>query len=244
MGCIGVEADVWAYGDELYVAHDRGTMTPNQTLSAVYLDPLLEMLEGKNFTSDTALSSRGLYDLDPSQTVVMLVDIKSDVDVTWRLLLDKLKPLRERGLLSHFNDQGLIIGAITVVGTGNTLLGSVMKYNPHRNVFLDAPLADLDGGTFDASNSYYASVSFRHSIGRVGSAGLSPSQLHKLRAQIKEAHRRGLKVRYWGMPWWPMHRRNQVWDILLDEGVDVLNVDDLDGAREAYFKWYAPEDQK
>jgi hypothetical protein len=79
-------------------------------------------------------------------------------------------------------------------------------------------------------NSYYASVSFRKSIGYVWRYRLSTKQLDLIRAQIRGAHARGLRARYWAVPSWPRGLRNHVWHILVREGVDVLNVDDLNGA--------------
>ncbi|KAL8732118.1 MAG: hypothetical protein Q9181_004063 [Wetmoreana brouardii] len=81
-------------------------------------------------------------------------------------------------------------------------------------------------------NSYYASVSFTRAIGHVLSGKLSEAQLQLIRGHIRGAHKRGLKVRYWETPFWPIGLRNYVWDTLVKEGVDVLNVDDLKGATE------------
>lgn len=83
---------------------------------------------------------------------------------------------------------------------------------------------------FDSTNSYYASVSFNAAVGRVWRGRLSPRQMEIIRGQVRGAHRRGLKVRYWDLPAWPLKLRNHVWDVLIKEGVDMLNVDDLRGA--------------
>lgn len=84
---------------------------------------------------------------------------------------------------------------------------------------------------YDSTNSYYASTSFTHSIGHVRGSRLSQEQLQLIRAQIRGAHQRGLKVRYWGLPQWPRGLRNHVWHILVREGADLINADDLDAAR-------------
>ncbi|KAI4290471.1 MAG: hypothetical protein L6R35_000254 [Caloplaca aegaea] len=83
---------------------------------------------------------------------------------------------------------------------------------------------------YTTANSFYASVSFTQSIGHVLFGELSESQLALIRGQIRGAHRRGLKVRYWELPFWPIGLRNHVWDVLVQEGIDLLNVDDLKGA--------------
>lgn len=84
--------------------------------------------------------------------------------------------------------------------------------------------------TYNYTNSYYASTAFGSAIGSVWRGRLSQVQLDKMRGQIRGAHRRGLKARYWDLPAWPIGVRNYVWDMLVREGVDLLNVDDLKGA--------------
>ncbi|KAF2126422.1 hypothetical protein P153DRAFT_346121 [Dothidotthia symphoricarpi CBS 119687] len=81
---------------------------------------------------------------------------------------------------------------------------------------------------FDATNSFYASVDFRRSIGYIWFGHISHHQVHTMRGQIQGAHKRGLKVRYWGAPQWPIGLRNRIWDVMVEEGVDYLNGDDLE----------------
>lgn len=82
---------------------------------------------------------------------------------------------------------------------------------------------------FDSTNSYYASVSFGRSIGWLWFSHISESQMKLIRGQIQGAHRRGLKARYWSTPKWPIGLRNKAWKLLVEEGVDYLNGDDLRG---------------
>lgn len=143
------------------------------------------------------------------------------------------------------------LGPITVVGTGNILdhrqvnYGSdVNSWRQYHDVFLDAPLdklplAETIGNEQDrvtttinawSENEFYtASVSFWKTIGSVRT-GLSKSQLSKLRAQITAAQLKGLVTRYWGLPEWPISHRDYVWKILIREGIDLLNADDIETA--------------
>jgi hypothetical protein len=91
----------------------------------------------------------------------------------------------------------------------------------------------LGSSQFSSSNSYYASLNFKRAIGFPYRGRLSHSQLKKLRAQIKAAHDKGLKARYWNTPTWPVGLRNHVWKVLIEEGADYLNVDDLRSAKMA-----------
>jgi hypothetical protein len=292
-GCVGVEADVWLFDEELYVGHNTYSLTPNRTLTSLYINPLLDILDKQNpitrFQPVHETPPHGVFDEEPSQTLVLLIDFKTAGDELWPYVSAQLSPLRQRGYLTYFNGTDVIQGPITVVGTGNTPFARVIANTTYRDIFFDAPLdalADtsqpfdwhaphLDGesgsnddtyvdsdsdsepdrafapsihrlpppfrrGTIDAApadpaaysarNSYYASVSFRRSIGHVWRYRLSSTQLARIRAQIRGAHARGLKVRYWALPSWPRGLRNHVWHVLVREGVDVLNVDDLNGA--------------
>ncbi|KAI1072426.1 hypothetical protein LB507_003362 [Fusarium sp. FIESC RH6] len=235
-GCIGIEADVWAVQDELYVGHDLGGLSTDRTLSSMYIRPLMELLQSQNLDRDPSLPPRGVYGRKPDQTVVLLVDLKSNPNTSWPLLLERLEPLRQKGWLSHVHDGKFVSGPITVVGTGETELHRVNEATPSRDVFLDAPLDQLEDGQYTDLNSHYTSVSFEKSIGKVGSKGLKPEQLAKLRNQISQAHSRGLKARYWGLPYWPLQVRNQLRELLIDEGADVLNSDDLWEARDIFAK--------
>ncbi|KAH8599916.1 hypothetical protein B0O99DRAFT_504018 [Bisporella sp. PMI_857] len=88
----------------------------------------------------------------------------------------------------------------------------------------------LPGDEFSPENSYYASVSLNEAVGQIWRGHLTPKQINIIRGQIRGAHRRGLKVRYWDTPSWPIGLRNHVWEVLIREGADILNVDDLRAA--------------
>ncbi|OAL35845.1 hypothetical protein AYO20_04751 [Fonsecaea nubica] len=83
---------------------------------------------------------------------------------------------------------------------------------------------------YSSTNSYFASASFVKSIGHPWHSSLSQLQLERLRKQIHGAHARGLKVRYWGIPPWPVGVRNYIWRVLVREGVDYLSIDNIDAA--------------
>ncbi|GIJ89269.1 altered inheritance of mitochondria protein 6 [Aspergillus pseudoviridinutans] len=280
-GCIGVEADVWLIDNELYVGHTSTSLTAKRTLKNMYIDPLIKIIERQNpitqFHPALDQPLHGVFDTDPSQTLILLIDFKTDGEKTWQSVMENLSPLRERGYLTYFNGTGLTNGPITVVGTGNTPFNMVTSNSTYRDIFFDAPLnllaedeamppsADADGpqdsaatteqptgnagqglsgisagdigpDTFNWTNSFYASVSFKKSIGFPWGFHLTNKQMDLIRAQIQGAHRRGLKVRYWGLPSWPRSLRNHIWTVLAREGVDILNVDDLQSATKQEWK--------
>ncbi|KAI9758642.1 MAG: hypothetical protein M4579_002953 [Chaenotheca gracillima] len=273
-GCIGVEADVWLIEDDLHVGHNKRALTQQRTLRSLYIEPLVEILERQNpSTIDGTERPNGVFESDPSQSVALLIDLKTSGPETWPQVVKQLDPIRQRGWLTTFDGVSVLPGPITIVGTGNTPFDLLIANSTYRDYFFDAPLADMfedithdtgsssppiserimslprstdpnerDAGQgqtgttstsqYTSENSHYASVAFGASIGRLWSSSFTKTQLELLRGQVRGAHRRGLKVRYWDLPDWPVWLRKKVWRVVMSEGVDILNVDDLKGAKE------------
>lgn len=124
-------------------------------------------------------------------------------------------------------------GPVTVIGTGDTPLDMVTSV-PDRDFFFDAPLSKLTEPEFtnvDGLVSPIGSANFERAVGKVTTDTepvLTDVQLNSLRDQIALASSRGIGARYWNTPLWPIRTRNLVWRILLQEGVKLLNADDLD----------------
>lgn len=295
-GCTGVEADVWLFPDrstdELFVGHSKASLTPARTFKSLYINPLVEILELQNpitpFHPELDSPRNGVFDTDPEQTLVLLVDFKTDGQELWSYVSEQLEPLRQRNYLTYFNGTSTITGPITVVATGNAPFNKVVQVAHYRDIFFDAPLdlmaniapnhahgpgkghakpsiiedlaedltattaasiatatppisgssnqgqgysgaAPKNAAVYNDANSYYASVSFGSSIGHA-LPFLTMAQKEKIRRQIRGAHKQGLKVRYWDTPSWPIGLRNYIWRVLVEEGVDYLNVDDLRAA--------------
>lgn len=182
----------------------------------------------------TNTTRRGIFEEDPNQSLILLVDFKTSGIDTFLVVHEQLEALRDKGYLTYWDGEQLRNGPVTVVGTGNTPFNLIMAETQHRDIFFDAPLdklweapTGLDGSSvltqsqeakmlsnqkssqgsmgtenttiddFNSTTSYYASVSFMHSIGFIWRGHFSPKQMDTIRGQIQGAQRRGLKVRYW-----------------------------------------------
>lgn len=136
------------------------------------------------------------------------------------------------GWLSTVNTTSQLTSApITIIGTGNTPLSLVQPVTP-RHYFYDAPIPSL-GTTFSNITSLVspiASTAFSRNFGSVNGTSLNETQLALLRAQVATAHAKGIMLRYWDQPGWPISTRNGIWRQLKSEGVDFINADDLEGA--------------
>jgi len=159
------------------------------------------------------------------------------ISSTFVKLCSALEPLRSMGYLSTWNSDmsGYRQSFVTVIGTGNAPLESVQALGydrkTPRDVFLDAPLSSLSGdyrNIYNATVSPLASVDFGSTVGLgwiVPAIGRA-----RIRCLVEVAHAKGVQARFWNTPITPTWVRKFIWQMLLDEGVDWLNVDDLPGA--------------
>lgn len=246
-GCISVEADIWLQDDErfvrdLYVGHNLKGLEPLATLQKLYIDPLVGILEHQNAHSGGQSSGHpkrpyGVFDTSPETSLVLLLEFKTDAKETWSIVQEQLEPLWQRGMLTSWNGttKKITQRPITVVGTGNAPFDLIIANSTQRDIFFDAPLDELNS-TYTPENSYYASASFQK---RVGKFFFQPSwsQTRRVKSQVAAASRYGLKARYWDTPSWPIARRNRIWNMLVESGIGVLNVDDVVSAGRWNWNW-------
>ncbi|KAI9830357.1 MAG: hypothetical protein M1819_005738 [Sarea resinae] len=256
VGAVSVEADVWLYNDTLYVrrtslsllapeeskltrssgtqqvGHEESALTTSRTFESLYITPILETLQAQNPPSPflTAPTKNGVFDTASTQTLYLFVDVKTAGEATWPSVVSALGPLRDAGYLTTVNSSGIPVrGPVTVIGTGNTPLDQVQTVTAGRDYFYDAPLPFLDTtfANITSAVSPIASYDFNAVFGAVPGTQLNDIQLATLRAQVAAAHAKGILVRYWDLPGWPISTRNGIWRQLRNEGADFVNADDL-----------------
>lgn len=242
-GCISVEADTWLWNNstgeqDLLVGHASNSLTPERSLRSLYLNPLQTILENQNvhtgFNGNGSAVPSGVYETSPNKTVVLLLDVKSNGTETWPIIMQQLEPLREAGWLTFWNGStnSITQRPIRVVGSGNTPFDSVVSNTTYRDIFFDAPLANISDPQYNTSNSYTASISLGDAVGKMWFGKFSSSQLKVVRTQIAQATAKDLVPRYWDTVAWPISWRNYVWGTLADSGTGLLNVDDVqEGSR-------------
>jgi hypothetical protein len=231
-GAVSIEADVWNHNGTLHVGHEQSALTNARTLDSLYIQPILQVLGNTNPNSSfvSGTTKNGVFDTSSGQTLYLFIDVKTDGPTTWPFVVEALAPLREAGYLTTYNGTAVVSGPVTVIGTGNTPLDQVQGVSP-RDYFWDAPLPTL-GTTFSNITkevSPIASTDFAVQFGEVRSEEFNSTQLELLQSQVETAHSKGIYVRYWDQPGWPIGTRNAVWRTLWDAGADLLNVDDLEG---------------
>ncbi|GMG21291.1 unnamed protein product [Ambrosiozyma monospora] len=259
LGITSVEADVWSFqhvlGDpKIYVGHHMISLNGLRTLQTLYLEPIYKMLDERNskMSLDLDVDERtikikdeevnyqnwtGLFDIDPTQTLNLLIDFKTEGEPTYDAVYAALTPLRAKGWLTTFDQetQTLIPGPVTIIGTGKTPLQRVLD-EVKRDIFFDAPLDSLTDESKNDENKVYtkevsplASCALAKIIeGHVDFHGLDEDQYETVKSHIEEAHRRGLKTRVWDTPTFPVERETAVWRQLVSMNTDYLNADNLE----------------
>ncbi|KAH9894554.1 hypothetical protein F4778DRAFT_279438 [Xylariomycetidae sp. FL2044] len=224
-GCVGVEVDVWLVGSALYIGHTLPL--PGRTMTAQYVEPLLAILDRNGSVWPAATAAQ-----PQPQSLDLLIDFKTSLPGTLDAVVAALQPLRDAGYLSRVvNGDKFVPGAVTVIASGSAPFDRISAGDgvPDRDVFYDAPVDRLllagkndDDYDYSALNSYYASADFQEVVGSPDSADdFSEAQRELVAAQVREAHDRGLIVRYYNLP------GDYLWEPLAALGVDRLNADDL-----------------
>ena len=184
-GCTSVEADVWLFSgdDKLYVGHDTASLTPRRTFESLYINPILELLEAQNDagTSDSRKMPRGIFEQDPFQTLILLVDFKTSGPELLPHLGAQIEPLRSNDYLTYYDGTSLIHRPITIVGTGNAPFDLIATNSSWRDIFFDAPLEDMQQPTAsERQRSSAQDVSsrsvFQTGQGHTGTSGFDSSE--------------------------------------------------------------------
>ncbi|KAF9653363.1 hypothetical protein BDM02DRAFT_3087593, partial [Thelephora ganbajun] len=232
-GATSIEIYLWLKDGVLYA----GARDPereekhNRTLEEVYFSKLRWILEYANRDQLKGDRPLGVFHTAPYIPLQLVMNIQSDGPSTFEALDVALQPLLQAGWLTTVNatnpEAPLKPSALTIITTGNTRLSSILDSpNPIRYIFYDAPLMELgENSTFTPVLSPMASATFSSLVGaRWVIPRLAVKRIHKY---VKIAHRKGITVRVTKPIDFPAWIRNMYWQMLLNCGVDWLDVDDL-----------------
>lgn len=209
-----VEVDVHLVDGDLLVAHDLEDVRPHETLESLYLDPLRRRIRG---------IGGSVY--GDGASITLLVDVKSDAAPTYRVLRSVLR--RYADILTIFAGDAAVEGAVTAVVSGNRSRDDMLA-EPIRFAAYDGRLEDLEEHP-DQPAAFVPLISAPWSAISAwrGDGPIPAEDLERLRAVVERSHAQERKLRFWATPDTPA-----VWDVLLEEGVDVIGADDLRALRD------------
>ena len=220
-GFRSLEADVFAMGDSLYVAHNRKDIEPGRTLRALYLEPLMKYISENETTF-----------FDSAHPLILLVDIKDDGLSTYKLLDGILNDYQE--ILCGIAGDTFVKGSVMIVISGNRPMEYMMQQT-RRLAFMDGRLNDLTG-VYTSLLMPLVSDRWPKYFSWKGKGAMPDSERAQLRSYVRLAHEKGQLIRFWATPDKPGRERDAIWSELLDAGVDLINTDDLGGLREFVLK--------
>jgi hypothetical protein len=207
-GYMHIEADIYLRKGKLIVAHILPLFKRTKTLEELYLKPLLETINGTNKEIKCPVSG-----------LTLMIDIKSDADKTYLNLCQLLNKYKQ--ILTSYENGQVTTRQVTVVLTGHKpykiLSGQTIRY-----AFIDEDLMKrrhdtLSPGLYQTASCKYSSV-----MNWDGNGEIPEQDRQRLLKYVAIAHRCQKKVRLWASP-----ERAEVWRVLLDCGVDLINTDKL-----------------
>jgi len=208
-GLCSVEADIFLVDGQLLVGHTRRSLKPERTLESLYLLPLKERI---------AKNGGRVYRSGPEFT--LLIDIKTKGEPTYAVLKTVLAKYAD---MINAPSVGAAPGrAINVVATGNRP-ADVIAADASRLVGIDGTMSDLDSDQ-PANLIPLISDNWRAHFKWRGKGPIPPEEREKIRSAVQKAHAHGRRLRFWATP-----DNTAIWQELYDDGVDLLNVDDLPG---------------
>ena len=199
-GCLSIEADVLVHEGKFMVGHGPGELTPDRTLTSMYLNPLAEIVRKRS----------RVYPQD-QRALILLVDLKSDWQSSKQALQDVLHEFAD--ILKapagrHQGDGGILLA---VSGSGSGRKGAPCG--------VDGRVSGL-GGQQSFFEKPLISQSFRSRFRWSGLGTLAPEQQTELRSLSQRVKEEGRLLRLWAAPDTP-----EAWKTLLDCGVGVVNTD-------------------
>lgn len=211
-GFTNMEADIFLHNGNLLVLHRFPFFKGKRTLESLYLDPLLEYVNSRQYTAQSTMD-----------TLVLMIDIKTRGEKTARVLMERLE--KYKSILSSWEGGKLVRRNVTIVLSGHRPL-ELLRQEENRFVFVDERLPQVNKD--EAGNDMYAMASCKYSklLSWKGKGNMPEKERCLLRDLVAKAHQYGKKVRLWASP-----EKEKVWTALLDCGVDLINTDRLEAYR-------------
>ena len=201
LGFMAIEVDIHLIEDEIYVSHDRPQiLEASKTLDALYLKPLeyhIEMNDGVVYQN---------YD----GHVLLMIDIKTDAVLSYRKLVEKL---------AYYPTIMAKSSQVKFLVSGNRPVDLIAK-NGTGLIGLDGRLSDGEVVTSDIAP--IVSDNYINHFGWDGNDTMPEKELMKLKQLVNRVHAKGQKLRLWAAPDKP-----NCWEVLLVNGVDIINTDRL-----------------
>jgi glycerophosphoryl diester phosphodiesterase len=201
------------------VAHGGPFLKLKKTIEEMYLDPLHEWIRLNNGT---------VYTNDP-EPLVLMIDLKGDGRKSYPVLHSILS--RYEDMLTVYSGDSVKHGPVRICISGSRPYDLILD-QPKRYVTIDGRIdrmvySDLLPTELERVSDPYGRFFKWRGIGK-----MPEKQKKLLHDLVENAHAYGREIRFYGA------RNNaRIWKMLLDAGVDWINVDDLGKFRQFYRRY-------
>lgn len=197
-----IEADVFLRNGELYVAHEPRQIRPENTLEALYLQPLQTMIAKNNGNAYPRKEA----------ALQLLIDLKTAGPATLPVLVQQLA--RYPTLIRN--------PRVRIVISGHKPAPATWAQYPAYIYFDGTP-----GEKYTAAEQKrlgLVSASFRQYTQWNGKGLIIKEEREKIQRVIDSVHRQQQKIRFWATP-----DNSNTWQTLMRLGVDYIGTDDVMG---------------
>ena len=215
-GVTYIEVDLWLKRGVLYAQHGRPYFAnADRKFSTLYLDKLVYYFQ-KN----------GSIFYNSSQPLTLVLDIKTDAADTLKAITALLNEYQS--LFSNYKSNNKFTKPISFLLSGRPTI-DILQSNNEFGFQVDGRISDL-GKNYNSDLMPTISEKYSKVVGwRPFSKIPNEQQLIRLRSFADQIHNEGKLFRLWKIP----ENRDAV-QLLLDNGVDIVSLDDLsviDGCR-------------
>ncbi|MCB9226712.1 MAG: hypothetical protein H6578_06060 [Chitinophagales bacterium] len=203
-GAHSIEIDVFAYGNELKIAHIKFALKYRDNLTDFYLKPLLNLVMQDGY----------FYDNIP---LILMIDFKNNRDTSLNLLLQKIEPYKD--YFTFYHNDSVYNRPLQLLISGGGFSYDAVKNMDSIYVFLDGSVHNCESD-FPDKLVPRGSANYNSNFKWKGKGEMPEDELNKLREMISKAKSCGKELRFYAMP----HNEN-IWTKFLDEGVYWMNID-------------------
>jgi len=208
-GYTSLEVDVFLYKGEIRVAHTGLGLPLSKTLESLYIQPLSNLCANR---------PNGIY--GDSTILVLMIDLKNKREALIHALQESL--LEYKHLFLHQTGVKTKWAPLQLVISGGPPLHVIERQEEEGFLFVDLPVKrsySLQEYSVFCSRRSAAWGDFFTWNGH-GTIPLDEKKL--LDELVLSAHTAGYKIRFWAIP-----ETEPCWDVLLESGVDWINIDAL-----------------
>jgi alkaline phosphatase len=199
-----IEADIWEVNGELFVAHNRDQITPERTLDALYIQPIVSRFE----------ENKGKAWIDYEGSFQLLIDLKTPFEPTLSTLAEKLKKYPE------VFDPAVNPNAVKVVISGNR--PDPQKFDDYPEFIFFDGLLNLHYDEKQLKRIVLFSDNLANHTSWKGKGNIPSNDLQKLKQVIDSVHKLKRPVRFWNAPDNP-----EVWQLFKNWNIDIINTDHI-----------------